>query len=256
VQYSQLSKQARRFINPVGLPEQLRFATKTHYFIKAFAFLGLLPLCASIVMALTLEGGEQTFYQVVVALLLPAVVICWLLKHYLVLDNASQQRFVQLQCLAYHFKREQAAPLAATELLLRHSSYDRRQYMMKLHDVTYATGNLDETSALVLFIAKKFNLKATEQVTDFPNIHALAAHSAVEPQLSSALQLAPAVNLSDSGKASVENSGKDNLKVSDQHKASSPPIEQLWHGKIAIRFLYPLPVILLCGLVMKFIGGL
>jgi hypothetical protein len=256
VQYSQLSKQARRFINPVGLPEQLRFATKTHYFFKAFAFLGLLPLCASIVMAFTLEGGEQTFYQFVVAVLLPAVVICWLLKHYLVLDNASQQRFVQLQMLAYHFKKQQAAPLAATELLLRHSSHDRRQYMMKLHDMTYYTGNLDETTALVLFIAQQFTLKATEQVTDFPNIHALTVNLAVEPELNSASQSAAGVNLTNHGKVRAENCVKDSAKDCDKSNSPSPPIEQLWHGKKAIRLFYPLPVILLFGLVMKFIGGL
>lgn len=34
MQYSQLSKQSK-FINPLGLPEQLRIATKGHYFVNA-----------------------------------------------------------------------------------------------------------------------------------------------------------------------------------------------------------------------------
>ncbi|MGI1999504.1 hypothetical protein [Shewanella frigidimarina] len=252
MQYSQLPKQYK-FINPVGLPEQLRIATKRHYFCKAFCFLGLIPLCASVLMTLTLDGNQQLFYQAVVALLLPTLILLGLCQHYLVFDRTTNQRFVQLQLLGYYFKENNCESLQSTELILLHNVNDRSQYCMRLNGTSYMIGTLEETSELVLFISQNFNITAKEQVTDFPNIHTLDTH-------------VPAVSLPESGSQGIYTMDMPTSNSNSLHKANakqtnsidSPSmfIQPLWQVRIGLRLLYPLPFILLFCFSMKYIGGL
>lgn len=250
--YSQLPKKAHRFIKPVGLPDQLRLPTKRHYVCRGFALLGLLPLSASLLMAITLDGGEQTFYQFVVALLLPTLFILGTLKHHLVLDNPSQQRFVQLQFWGYHFKKIYQAPLKSTALLLRHDSHDRSLYELKLHDLIYPIGSLTDTTQVVTFFAHTFNIPAQEQISDFPNIHPLDIYAQAVSPVTSANKDAPATH-----KDVQQN--LDALNATNKINQSPLPsifIEPLWKPKLLIRFFYPLPFLIAFGVVMKFFGGL
>lgn len=262
MQYSQLSKKAQRFINPDGLPEQLRLATKSHYVRRGLALLALLPLSASLIMAITLDGGEQTFYQFVVALLLPVVIILWAFKQHLVLDNPSQQRFVQSQFLGYHFKKAYLAPLKSTELLLRHDSYNRNQYELKLHNLVYPIGSLTDTTQAMMFFAQTFNLPAKEQITQFPNIRELDILSSNEALIAS-------LSLNDQNKPLVQEVGTINTvdgysaQATDvkengnlAHRPLSADIEPLWHPKLILKLFYPLPFIMVFGFAMKFIGSL
>jgi hypothetical protein len=252
MQYSQLPKQYK-FINPVGLPEQLRIATKRHYFCKAFCFLGLIPLCVSVLMTLTLDGNQQLFYQAVVALLLSTLILLGLCQHYLVFDRTTNQRFVQLQLLGYYFKENNGESLQSTELILLHNVNDRSQYCMRLNGTSYMIGTLEETSELVLFISQNFNITAKEQVTDFPNIHTLDTH-------------VPAASLAESGSQGIYTMDMPTSNSNSLHKANakqtnsidSPSmfIQPLWQVRIGLRLLYPLPFILLFCFSMKYIGGL
>ncbi|GIU31692.1 hypothetical protein TUM4637_23780 [Shewanella hafniensis] len=262
MQYSQLSKKAQRFINPDGLPEQLRLATKSHYVRRGLALLGLLPLSAPLIMAITLDGGEQTFYQFVVALLLPVVLILWAFKQHLVLDNPSQQRFVQSQFLGYHFKKAYLAPLKSTELLLRHDSYNRNQYELKLHNLVYPIGSLTDTTQAMMFFAQTFNLSAKEQITQFPNIRELDILSSNE-QLIASLSLncqdkpiaqeVDTINTVD-GYSAQATDVKENGNLA--HRSLSADIEPLWPPKLILKLFYPLPFIMAFGFAMKFIGSL
>ncbi|QSX40153.1 hypothetical protein [Shewanella cyperi] len=263
MQYSQLSKKAHRFINPRGLPEQLRLATKSHYVFRGFALLGLLPLSASLVMAITLDGGEQTFYQFVSALLLPAVLILGSLRQYLVLDNPSRQRFVQSQLLGYHFKKTYQAQLQSTELLLRHDSYDRNQYELKLHDIVYPIGSLADTTQVMMFFAQTFNLTAKEQVTDFPNIRELNTLSSTEPLIASLppngqnKPVAQEFNSIDTANGPGAQAAANQIETDNTaHTLPATQIEPLWQPGVVIRFFYPLPFLMAFGFVMKFIGVL
>ncbi|QFU24347.1 hypothetical protein FM038_020810 [Shewanella eurypsychrophilus] len=231
MQYSQLPKKAHRFIKPIGLPDQLRLSTKRHYVCRGLAVLGLLPLSASLLMAITLDGGEQSFYQVLVALLLPILFILGTLKHHLVLDNPSGQRFKQLQFMGFHFKKASQAPLQSTELLLRHDSHDRSQYELKIDTLVYSIGNLADTKQVVMFIAHTFKIPAKEQISDFPNIHDLTS--------------LPPANATDD----------KNSHATDE---IFPPIiiPPLWSPKVVLRFFYPLPFLMAFGVAIKFIGDL
>lgn len=231
MEYSQLPKQAQRFIKPAGLPDKLRLPTKYHYIFRGVAILGLLPLSASILMAIALDGDEQSFYQFLVALLLPIQFILGTLKHHLVLDNPSGQRFKQLQFMGFHFKKSSQAPLQSTELLLRHDSHDRSQYELKIDTLVYSIGNLTDTKQVVMFIAHTFKIPAKEQISDFPNIHDLTSQS-------------PA------------NANQD--KNSHATDEIFPPIAipPLWSPKVALRIFYPLPFFMAFGVAIKFIGGL
>jgi hypothetical protein len=260
VQYSQLSKKAHRLIKPAGLPMQLRLATKNHYICRGFAILGLLPLSASVLMAITLDGGEQTFYQFVVALLLPLVLVLGLIKHHLVLDNPSKQRFVQLQFMGYHFKKAYQAPLQSTELLLRHDSHDRSQYELKLHNIIYPIGSLADTTQVVFFFAKTFTIPAKEQVTDFPNIHDLEVSPLADSSVVSHYSGPNVIESpSEPNHANANSVGVGISKNADNIGGNTQPsvyIKPLWQAKMAIRFFYPLPFIMVFGFTMKFIGGL
>ncbi|MGI2145417.1 hypothetical protein [Shewanella frigidimarina] len=252
MQYSQLPKQYK-FINPVGLPEQLRIATKRHYFCKAFCFLGLIPLCASVLMTLTLDGNQQLFYQAVVALLLPTVILLGLCQHYLVFDCATHQRFVQLQLLGYCFKKNNCESLQSTELILLHNINDRSQYCMRLNGTSYMIGTLQEASNLVLFIAQNFNITAKEQVTDFPNIHTLDTHVPVASLAESCSQGIYTMDMADSNSLHEH---KANAKQKDTLNSSSMFIQPLWQVHTGLRLFFPLPFILLFCFSMKYIGGL
>ena len=254
MQYSQLPKQYK-FINPVGLPEQLRIATKRHYFCKAFCFLGLIPLCASVLMTLTLDGNQQLFYQAVVALLLPTLILLGLCQHYLVFDRATHQRFVQLQLLGYYFKKNNCESLQSTELILLHNVNDRSQYCMRLNGTSYMIGTLQETSELVLFISQNFNIKAKEQVTDFPNIHTLDTHVPAVSLAESGSQSISTIDIPDSNSLHEHKAGAHS-KQKDTLNSSSIFIQPLWQVRIGLRLLYPLPFILLFCFSMKYIGGL
>ncbi|WP_076410069.1 hypothetical protein [Shewanella sp. UCD-KL12] len=231
MQYSQLPEKAYRFIKPTGLPQQLLLASKSHYLFRGLALLGILPLCASFLMAVSLDGTEQVFYLFVVGFLILVVLILCSLKHYLVLDNPSDQRFKQLQFMGFHFKKASQAPLQSTELLLRHDSHDRSQYELKIDTLVYSIGNLTDTKQVVMFIAHTFKIPAKEQISDFPSIHDLTSQS-------------PA------------NANQD--KNSHATDEVFPPIiiPPLWSPKVALRFFYPLPFFMAFGVAIKFIGGL
>ncbi|GGP73417.1 hypothetical protein GCM10009347_42270 [Shewanella algicola] len=252
MQYSQLSKQYK-FINPIGLPGQLRIATKRHYFCKVSCFLGLIPLCASVLMALTLDGNQQFFYQAVVALLLPTVILLGLCQHYLVLDCATNQRFVQLQLLGYCCKKNNCESLQSTELILLHNVNDRSQYCMRLNGTSYMIGTLVDASELVLFISQNFNITAREQVTDFPTIHTLDTHALATSLAESGSQSISTIDIPDSNSLHEH---KANAKQKNTIDSPSMFIQPLWQVRIGFRLLYPLPFILLFCFSMKFIGGL
>ena len=264
MQYSQLPKQAQRFIRPEGLPEQLRLATKNHYVCRGLAILGLLPLLSSLLMAVTLDGAQQTVYQFVVVLLLPVLLILGTLKHHLVLDNPSKQRFVQLQIFGYHCQKAYQAPLPSTELLLRHSSYDRSQYELKLDNIVYPIVSLVDATQVTMFFASTFNIPAKEQVSNFPHIHNLIASSTETPlETSSKLNKTNNQSIPDANttfnKQTTKPQNSPTTKDNDntgKNKQAAPFVAPLWQPKVIIRIFYPLPFLMLFGFIMKYLGTL
>jgi hypothetical protein len=264
MEYSQLPKQAQRFIKPAGLPDKVRLPTKYHYIFRGFAILGLLPLSASVLMALTLSGAEQTFYQVVTCLLCPPLLLLVFLKHHLILDNQTQQRFVQLTILGYHGKKSHLAPLQSTELLLRHNSHNRSQFELKLHDIVYPIGDLADTKLLAMFFANLFKLTAKEQISDFPHIHQLTFDSAIGsvsrekiPNTSNKqaqVESKPCAEVTLSqARHSLDNNQNNQSAVPIN---SAPFIEPLLQPKLVIRIFYPLPFLMVFGFIMKYVGSL
>ncbi|WP_144211074.1 hypothetical protein [Shewanella donghaensis] len=253
MQYSQLPKMARRFIQSDGLPKHLRFSTKLHYICRGFAVLGLLPLSASLVMAVTLDGAEQTFYQIVAGLLLVTVILLGSLKHHFVLDNSNKHCFFQLQLFGVFFKKKAITTFQSTQLQYRHNRHDRSQFELKIGRDSYNTGSLTDTMNTALFIAQRFDIQVNEQVSDYPNIHP--------------------VHIETLASSSTESITPANLSIQDAQLISTPPnyatasnsnvssqaavdfIEPLWRPKKLVRIIYPLPFLMLFAVVMKLIGG-
>ncbi|MCL1066069.1 hypothetical protein L2735_04510 [Shewanella olleyana] len=253
MQYSQLPKIARRFIQSDGLPDQLRFSTKQHYICRGFAVLGLLPLSASLVMAVTLDGVEQTFYQIVVGLLLVIVILLGSLKHHFVLDNSNKHCFCQLQLLGVFFKKKTITSLKSTQLLYRHNRHDRSLFELKIGRDSYNTGSLTDTMNTALFIAQRFDIQVNEQVSDYPNIHPIDISSLASSSTESITSAN--VNTQDAqiDLVSQKLATAENIKVSNQ--VSVDFIEPLFCPKKLVKILYPLPFLMLFAVMMKFVGG-
>ncbi|PMG48056.1 hypothetical protein [Shewanella sp. 10N.286.52.B9] len=234
MKYSELSRKAQWHISSNGLPLTLKLAAKNHYLIRGMSIILLVPLCAAIVMAMTLENGEQTYYIFVVLILSVLDFILWSLRQSLVLNMATQTRYIELSFLGHSLTKTEQASIHNTELLLRRSSSDHKQFEMKVHRSSYPVGTLTETIQAVMFISNTFKLAATEQVSHFPQILPLEdSHLSKPPQ---EIQVSNPLN---------------DANVATEGICITP----LWQPIILAKFLLPLPFFLILGLLIKLIAG-
>lgn len=276
MQYSELSSQSKRFIKPIGLPEQLRFGTKAYYIARAFALLALLPLSASIVMAITLDGMEQTVYQFAVVILLSLDILLWGYNQRLIFDKPSQQRYVQSSFLGYRFSKIYCASLASTTLLLRPDSYNRNNYQLKLHDLVFVFTSLADAKQALMFLAQH-GVPAKEQVSDFPHIREIDIQPIVSSSNESSVETKVEVDnnqvvakaevgyvnsLGRSDESTIDDTPdtqQESLDVNLDSIPSKSPlnnrIKPLWRFSSVLRLFYPLPVLMLFGFAVKFLLG-
>ena len=227
MQYSDLSKKAQRVIKPDGLPEQIRLGTKKHYYLRAVVLIIMFPLSASLVMAINLDGVQQTFYQVVVVLCILLATLSLSLSHKLILDISSYTRYLELKIWHFSLHKTTSEPLNNTALLLRRSSADHKQFEMKVHQHTYAIGCLTEATEAVRFISFATKIQATEQVSHFPEIRILE-------------------------RAPVKMAMVDDNNIAGTYAAD---VSSIWRPMTFAKFLLPWPFLLLLGFVIRLIGA-
>ena len=228
LQYSQLSENTKVHIKATDIPLRLKLTTKKQSYIRALALILLAPLLASLTMAVTLDGMEQTFYQFVAGFLILLDLVLWLLTHTLVLDKESDTRYFELSFMGKHLSKTDPFPLSTTELLLRRFSKDHQQFELKIDQLSYPIGNFTETLRATLFVANHFDLQATEQISHFPQTCKLD-----EAQLAASMLI--------------------------KHPcAANDPIQEyppLWQPINFARLLLPLPYLLMIGIGIKLFGG-
>jgi hypothetical protein len=227
--YSQLSDNARVHLKGNELPTRLKFYTRKHYLIRAWTYILILPIAASLVMALYLDGKEQLFYQLSVLVLVASITGLYTLKHQLVFDRTSNTRYTELTLLRYSIKRSQPAPLNNTQLLIRRASHRASIYELKIDEYSYPIGSLTETLQALIFISHTFQLEPREQISQYPDIRPIQS----DP-----------LNFVDRATAETTHSARQPLDITP-----------LWRPINFVMLFAPLPPLLIIGFTIKFFVG-
>ncbi|RZF83013.1 hypothetical protein EXT46_06050 [Pseudoalteromonas sp. CO325X] len=172
MQYSQLSKGARHHIKADLLPERVALQTKTHHVIVTFRFL---LLFFSISAAVVAVFDDSPFYAVVAPILLIPCLFCWLKSHYLVLDAAKGQAYIESRFAGRAGTPMPMGHLENVKIVVQPIPSRVTHYQFALCGQRYTLGTLADTQAAARFLAQHFgcqlsvkeSVTATEQTISF-----------------------------------------------------------------------------------------
>ncbi|WP_341503851.1 hypothetical protein [Gallaecimonas sp. GXIMD4217] len=137
-----------------------------------FGLICLLPLGASLLMAVVAQGGERFFYASCAGLLALLAGICLGMTEYL--ELGPNGRVTRIRRLLGRRSSKVLARKEAARLLLSPFPQARNHYQLSLLGQHYPLGGLAKALAITRFVAHKGGLEVDEQISAWPETRPLS----------------------------------------------------------------------------------